>query len=167
MNINLTEIKIAAQEKEAENDAFKAFLKSKDADEIDQLVQELDAIVTPQIDCTTCGNCCRSLMINVDPPELTALAAHLGRSEEDVKAQYIETGSGDMMVINTIPCHFLSDNRCTVYEHRFSGCREFPGLHLPNFTKRLFTTFMRYEGCPIIFNVIEEMKQRLAFTWHS
>ncbi|MCK7557266.1 hypothetical protein MKQ70_20560 [Chitinophaga sedimenti] len=72
----LTEIAAVAQEKEAENDAFRAFLKSQPSDDIDVLVQELDAVITPQIDCTACGNCCNSLMVQVLPYELTRLANH-------------------------------------------------------------------------------------------
>lgn len=164
INTTLTEIAAIGQEKEAENQAFRTFLQSKDSDEIDALVQELDAIVTPQIDCTTCGNCCRSLMINVTSEELTRLATHLDRTEADVKAQYVETGANDsMMIMNTIPCHFLKNNCCTIYEQRFSECREFPGLHMPKFTRRLFATLSHYGRCPIIYNVVEEMKVKLAF----
>ncbi len=166
MNIvtQLDVIALAAEEKEAENQAFKAFLRAQDTADIDRLVQELDAAITPQIDCTSCGNCCRSLMINVTAEEVTSLAAHLQRTEEDVKEQYIETGSGSgQMVINTIPCHFLDGSRCSIYEQRFAECREFPGLHQPNFTGRLFAMLMHYGRCLIIYNVLEEMKERMAF----
>ncbi len=160
----LDTIALAAQEKEAENQAFRAFLSSKESADIDVLVQELDATITPQIDCTTCGNCCRSLMINVTPAEVTRLAAHLGRTEADVQEEYIETGANNsMMVINAIPCHFLKNSCCTIYEQRFAECREFPGLHQPQFTSRLFAMLMHYGRCPIIYNVLEEMKVRLAF----
>lgn len=155
----------AAQEKEFENQAFKAFLRSHESAGIDRLVQELDAVITPQIDCTSCGNCCRSLMINVTAAEVTSLATHLKRSEADVKEQYIETGSSNSgMIMNTIPCHFLDANRCSIYEHRFAECREFPGLHQPEFTSRLFAMLMHYGRCLIIYNVLEEMKKRLEFT---
>jgi len=160
----LADIAATAQVKEAENQAFRTFLQSKESESIDELVQELDTLITPQIDCTTCGNCCRSLMINVTADEVTRLATHLNKTEADIKEQYIETGANDsMMIINTIPCHFLKDNCCTIYEHRFAECREFPGLHNPQFTRRLFATLAHYGRCPIIFNVIEEMKVRLAF----
>lgn len=160
----LADIRAAAQEKEAENQSFRTFLQSMDSDDVDVLVQELDSIITPQIDCTACGNCCRSLMINVIPEEITRLAGHLNQTEAAIKEQYIETGSNEsLMIINTIPCHFLKNNCCTIYEHRFAECREFPGLHNPKFTKRLFATLSHYGRCPIIYNVIEEMKTRLKF----
>ena len=157
-------IALEAQEKEAENQAFRTFLRSHESAMVDGLVQELDAIITPQVDCTSCGNCCRSLMITITPVEVTQLAAHLNRSETDVIEQYVETGSNNsQMVINTIPCHFLEGNCCSIYEQRFAECREFPGLHLPQFTDRLFAMLMHYGRCPIIYNVLEEMKNRMGF----
>lgn len=164
INANLTTIAALAIEREAENESFKSFLQSQDGDVVDALVQELDALITPQIDCTACGNCCRQLMINVDAENLGRLATHLDRTEEDVIAEYIETSANrSMMVMNTIPCHFLKNNCCTVYEYRFEDCRVFPGLHLPQFNKRLFSMLSHYGRCPIIFNVLEEMKVRMAF----
>ena len=66
--------------------------------------------------------------------------------------------------MNKIPCHFLHENKCTVYEARPTECREFPGLHKPGFIKRSFATFMHYGRCPIIFNVIEALKKELNVT---
>ncbi|HEX6915118.1 MAG TPA: YkgJ family cysteine cluster protein [Chitinophagaceae bacterium] len=124
---------------------------------------ELNAAIAPQIDCTSCGNCCKSLMVNINEAEATALAGHLEMPRETFDAQYLEKGSNGMMLLNAIPCHFLSGTRCSVYEYRFEGCREFPALHLPGFKKRSFTTFMHYDRCPIIFNVVEALKERLHF----
>lgn len=101
-------------------------------------------------------------MINVSDEEADKLSNHLGQTRLNFDETYLEKG-GSMMVVNAIPCHFLAENKCTVYDYRFAGCREFPALHLPNFNKRLFTTFMHYNRCPIIYNVVEELKKELGF----
>jgi Fe-S-cluster containining protein len=62
-----------------------------------------------------------------------------------------------------MPCRFLADSSCTIYAHRFAGCREFPALDLPGFTQRYFTIQMHYDRCPIIFNVVEQLKKELHF----
>ena len=149
--------------KERENDRFKEFLGNAVSEEVDELVRELDAMVSPTISCVTCGNCCKSLMVCINNAEADALSAHLNQSRKEFDAQYLEKGSNGMMIMNRMPCHFLSDNKCTVYEYRFEGCKEFPALHLPNFKRRLFTTFMHYDRCPIIFNVVEQIKDRMGF----
>ena len=161
MVTSLTEIAVLAAQKEIENQSFQQFLKQEYGEEVDKIVHQLDEAIAPQIDCTACGNCCKTLMINVTNEEAEVLSAHLSQTREVFDKQYLEKGSS-LMVINKIPCHFLENNKCTVYNHRFAGCREFPGLHLPGFTKRLFTIFMHYDRCPIIFNIVEELKVKLV-----
>lgn len=164
-NIETDLLRIAefARRNQAENDRFTAFLKQQETEAVDQRVAALDKEISPEIDCTACGNCCKSLMIVVNDAEADALSNQLQQTRQSFDENYLEKGSNGMMIINKIPCHFLSDNKCTVYEHRFAGCREFPALHVPQFNKRLFTTFMHYERCPIIFNVVERLKDKLAF----
>ncbi|HRH47508.1 MAG TPA: YkgJ family cysteine cluster protein [Panacibacter sp.] len=162
MITNLHTIAEVAEINTAENLRFKEFLKAYDSDKIDALVFTLNELITPQIDCTSCGNCCRSLMINVDADDAARLSGHMKISSESFYKKYIEQSSqGTLAVMNAIPCHFLSDSKCTVYEARPKECREFPGLHQPGFTGRLFATFMHYGRCPIIFNVIEALKTEL------
>lgn len=151
-------------EKTEENNHFREFLQAQNTEMLDQQVSELNDLIEPMIDCTACGNCCRSLMIVVTDEEADNLSAHLQVSRGDFDGQYLEKGSNGLMILNRMPCHFLSGNRCTVYENRFAGCREFPALHVPGFGKRLFTIFMHYNRCPIIFNVVEKLKEQLSFT---
>jgi Fe-S-cluster containining protein len=161
---DLKKIKSIAAKKEVENDRFKIFLKQQDAVAIDTIVHQLNETITPQIDCTQCGNCCRSLMINVTVVEADSLAAKLKMSLQDVKEKYIEESEQGQLIMNTIPCHFLTGTSCSIYENRFNECKEFPHLHKPNFTGRLFGTLMYYEMCPIIFNVVEQLKEAVSFT---
>lgn len=153
-----------AAEREEENRAFREWLNRKDGDEIDTIVHRLNDAIAPQIDCTSCGACCRQLMINVTEYDAERMAGHLQVSTDAFKEKYVECGSS-MMIMNRIPCHFLSDNKCTAYESRFTECREFPDLHKPNFKGRLFATLIHYAMCPIIFNVVEELKTETEFRY--
>jgi len=159
---NLSTIHSLSEEKQEENNLFKEYLRLANTTFVDSIVVKLNNEISPQIDCTSCGNCCKSLMVNVNEQEANNLSAHLKISRSDFDEKYIEKGSS-MMILNSIPCHFLANNACTVYEHRFGGCKEFPALHLPNFRDRIFTTFMHYDRCPIIFNVVEQLKEELHF----
>jgi uncharacterized protein len=150
-------------EREEENSRFKDYLGEFESDLLDQQVFELEHVVSQKVDCTQCGNCCKSLMITVSNTEADQVANVLDLKRSEFDDQYLEKGMHDLMLINAIPCHFLTDNKCNIYEDRFEGCREFPALHLPHFQKRLFTHFMHYNRCPIIFNVIEQLKTQLLF----
>jgi Fe-S-cluster containining protein len=126
-------------------------------------VHRLNETVTEQIDCTQCGACCKMLMINVEPAEAESVSAHLGISTTEFKEKYIEESLQGQMIMSSIPCHFLKDKTCTVYPNRFSECREFPHLDRKNFKDRLFGTLIHYAICPIIFNVVEELKIETGF----
>lgn len=102
-------------------------------------------------------------MVLINDAEADRLSGHLGQTRERFDQEYLEKGSNGLMIMNRMPCPFLSNNQCSIYEHRFEGCKEFPALHLPNFKDRLFTTFMHYERCPIIFNVVEQLKDEMSF----
>ncbi len=161
--INKNFIKETAKKKEEENDAFRSFMKNMDGDMLDKTVQQLNEIIAPQIDCTACGACCSHLMINVTVEECEKVSANLNINAATFKQQYIEESLQGKMIINTIPCHFLEEKKCTVYAERFEECREFPHLHKSNFKGRLFGTLVHYALCPIIFNVIEELKLKIGF----
>ena len=156
-------IKKQAEINEEENDAFRLYLKGFNSDELDKKVHELNDAITPAIDCTVCGACCRQLMINVTDEEKTNVAGYLNISPEKFKEDYLEESMQGKLIINTIPCHFLSDSKCSIYANRFSECRAFPHLHEKNFQGRLFGTIVHYAMCPIIYNVIEQLKIEVAF----
>ena len=166
MVINLAQIATAATDKERENDCFAGFLKAQDEAVIDDLVTTLNQQIEPAIDCTACGNCCKTLMINVTEEEAINLGRHLDKPLPEVKAAYLEKGLGNKYIINQMPCHFLDDTKCSIYHHRFAGCREFPALTQKHFTQRLFTVFMHYGRCPIIYNVVEALKKETAFVFN-
>lgn len=163
LHTSISYLEEKALTRQNENDRFIQHLKQLNEEELDAEVHRLDALITPQISCTDCGNCCKGLMVNITAAEADKAAAGLHMSRADFDEKYVEKGSHELMIINTIPCHFLSDNKCTIYEYRFAGCKEFPALHLPQFNQRLFTVMMHYDRCPIIFNVMEELKKTTHF----
>jgi uncharacterized protein len=160
---DLEHLKREALDKEEENGHFKDYLRAQDPLRIDTMVHRLNDEISPRIDCTACGNCCKSLMINVSPEEVTHLADRLGQSEDEIRTRYIETSLMGTMVLDSVPCPFLSGTVCSIYEDRFHECREFPSLHQDGFIGRLFPTFMHYGRCPIIYNVVERLKTESGF----
>lgn len=152
-----------AIEKSAENDAFRMYLKQLNASQVDDWVIAINQEVERQIDCTLCGACCNQLIIHITDERADMLAKQQQISRKIFDEMYIEKSTGGQMVLNTVPCHFLCEKKCTIYENRFDECRNFPALDQPGITNRLFATLMHYGMCPIIFNVIEELKERTDF----
>jgi Fe-S-cluster containining protein len=155
--IDLVFIEQEAADRGLENEQFRTHLEAYPGN-LDTVVQELNARIAPQVDCTSCGNCCRTLMINVTPVEAETLANQLGASLPSLKETHLEESMGGQLIINTIPCHFLHDNKCSIYTDRFTECRDFPALHRDGFRERIFSTLMHYGRCPIVYHLIQELK---------
>lgn len=160
---NLSEIAALSIEREEENDQFHYFLQALPPAEVDEKVFTIQQTITPQIDCQQCGNCCKTLMIQVTAAEADRVAAHVQQDSAAFTSAYLEKGIGEQMIMQSMPCTFLQNRSCSIYEHRFAGCREFPALHVPGFTSRFFTVAMHYGRCPIVFNTIEALKIECNF----
>jgi uncharacterized protein len=161
---NLTAIASAELELAEENRHFIDHIRATDTNLLDQHVQQLNATIAPQISCTDCGNCCQTLMVNITEPECVRISNFLEKSTQEFKEEFVETSlTGEMMVLNKMPCHFLKNKSCSIYEHRFTECKEFPQLNNDNFKSRTFSTMMHYGRCPIIYNVMEQLKVVLNF----
>jgi uncharacterized protein len=162
----ITDLSVIARheaEREEENHTFREHLKRQQPDELDAAAMRLNAEISPQIDCTQCGNCCHTLMVNITKPECDRISTVMNMETDAFKEQYVETSLAGKMILNRMPCHFLNGKVCSIYEHRFTECREFPHLHKPGFHDRVFGTLMHYGRCPIIYNVIEALKTETGF----
>jgi uncharacterized protein len=165
LKTNLEEIANQEIKLESENRAFMQHIRAyEDELVLDAKVNTLNATIAPQISCTDCGNCCNTLMVNITEPECNRISDYLQLTTTQFKDQYVETSaSGEIMVLNKMPCTFLKDKACSIYEHRFTECKAFPQLDVPNFKSRTFSTMMHFGRCPIIFNVIQKLKIELGF----
>ncbi len=85
--------------------------------------------------CTSCGDCCRGPepgFVEVDAPMITALAEHVGLTEESFTRRYVRRLANQAGMLSLIEkkngdCVFWEDGQgCTVYEVRPTQCRTFP-----------------------------------------
>jgi len=166
-----------AQEHEDENQDFRAWIKGHGPgdDGLNNVVQGLTKEIWSQIDCTECANCCRTTLTRVVPDEFAPLARTLGLSIEDLKVQVLhrEDDVGEMGEagwVLPLPCPLLDGNLCRVYDERPQQCRDYPNLHT-DFRMHSISRFTNAEICPIVFNVIEELKVELRWSglrrWRS
>lgn len=163
MEHNLAIISSILTAQQAENEGFREFMECVDEKELDSLVMRLNNRVQPKIDCTNCGNCCKTIMINFEEKETEQVAEKLNITKEEFINKYVERGLGNNLIMKSMPCSFLENNMCTVYAQRFEGCRDFPYLHIPRFQKRLSQFYLHIEVCPIAFNVLQSLKKETGF----
>jgi Fe-S-cluster containining protein len=169
MPYDLVQIRQRAEEKEDENYRFRRFLKTQcklEPEEIDQRVFAATRRVWAGIDCTACANCCREVHPTFTEAEVDRLAQRLGMGHAEFVESYLEGSEPDSenpWTTRTTPCPFLKDNRCSVYEDRPADCRGYPYLDEPNFVFRTLAMIERTFTCPIVYQVMEELKGSLGF----
>jgi len=164
IEIDIDRIRNLSEEKEEENWAFRSFLKSCEIppSKIDLVVQKLNTTISSQIDCQTCGNCCKEILPVLKENDAISMARQLKLSINEFKNQYlVKTEDSDGYTFNTNPCPFLKDNRCTVHGFRPEDCRSYPHLHKKNFVARTISVIKNCSVCPIVFNVYENLKNEV------
>ena len=68
------------------------------------------------------------------------------------------------------PCPLLDGTRCSCYKDRPKDCRSYPHLHEKEMTTRLLGVLGNAEVCPIVYNVLENLKAELVargFDWRG
>lgn len=166
MIVDLVQIERLAQEKEAENLAFRRYLHGHHRPEHE--FEEVAARVESEIDCTKCANCCRTMDVEARAGEAEAIASYLEMQVGEVLRLYMEfdphTGARTVAQRNG-ECVFLDGNLCLIYEVRPRACRDFPHTHPHGVTlgSRWSSICSHSRHCPILFNALEEYKHRLGY----
>jgi Fe-S-cluster containining protein len=169
MALDLVQIRALAKRKEDENWRFRQYLKAGcnlKSDEIDRRVFETTAHVWAGIDCTTCANCCRELKPTFSEEEVDRVALRLGMERQRFIESYLERTEADdekPWQTRSTPCPFLESNLCSIYEDRPADCSEYPYLYKPGFASRTLGMIERTFTCPIVYEVMEELKKSLGF----
>lgn len=164
VEINLQKIQDLSRQRKQENAQFKVLLRNIPTKKVDALVHQLNQEVSAIMDCTTCGNCCKQLEPPVDQDEINRLATLKGMNVNYFEGDYVgkEVNTG-IQFLKCQPCIFLKTNTCEIYEQRPASCADYPHLHQPNFKFRWKSVMANYAVCPIVFNVVEQLKEELNY----
>src|SRR5690349_4747717 len=169
MAVDLVQIRGLAERKQDENSRFRLFLKTKcnlKPDEIDRRVFAATRRAWAGIDCTKCANCCREAKPGFNEGEVNRLARRLTMTRQQFIETYMEhseLGDEKPWTTRTTPCPFLKDNLCSVYEDRPADCSGYPYLYEPDFVFRTLGMIGRTFTCPIVYEVMEELKKSMGF----
>lgn len=165
---DLSKIEKLSIQKENENFKFRAFLRGLDPSEVDRVVHRLNRKVSRAIDCTECGNCCHSLVPGVTEVEITRLAALDNITKEEFDSRHLEDDKfAGTKFLKAIPCRYLEGKICSIYDMRPNECRSYPHLHKKGFVYRTLSVISNYGICPIVFNVMENLKIETNFKSQS
>ena len=164
MNVELAKIYQLAKQNKRENEHFRLFLKQFSSKEVDATTLKVYEKVSAEIDCTTCGNCCKLLEPPVNEQDITFFAKKMNLSETDFLRNYVqETENKKEKFLCVQPCVMLHENRCTIYENRPESCADYPHLQHGAIKYRMKSILANYAICPIVFRTIENLKKELNF----
>ena len=137
MRVNAKNVNELAEKKFDENHDLRQYLKWQSelpGEELDWLVSETASRIESCFDCSICANCCKELSPTMTENEVSRLAARLGLTTEDFRRQYLQDNpdpqedddqdgqNGVRWKLRGMPCPFLKDGRCAVYEDRPEQC---------------------------------------------
>lgn len=152
-----------AKEKHTETKKYFAKLKKKNPKRLDLLMQQLHDEEFERTDCLTCANCCKTTSPIFTNKDISRISKHFRMKEGEFVDQYLERDEDDFMVLKTAPCTFLnvSDNSCMIYDVRPKACAEYPHTNRKKFVQLTNLTLKNTEVCPAVFNIVEELKNKL------
>jgi len=169
MPVDFVQIRSLAKQKEGENRGVRRFVKLEcnlDSEEMDAQVFDATRRVWAGIDCTACANCCREVRPTFSNQDVDRLAARLKMPPQRFIDAYLdrnEEGEANPWQTRSMPCAFLKENRCSVYEDRPADCQRYPYLYEPEFAFRTMAMVERTFTCPIVYEVMEELKRAWGF----
>ena len=127
---------------------------------IDAMFHRANDEVSAVVDCTQCAQCCATLRPELHDDDVERLARRLDLTPAQVRERYLRVDEGSL-VFADLPCPFLVDRRCSVYEDRPEDCRSYPHLHKDEMVFRLLSVIENSETCPIVYEVLERVRREV------
>jgi uncharacterized protein len=130
-------------------------------DKIDARAIEAHEHFFSRIDCTQCANCCKTRNAEFKKADVKRIADFKNVKPKDIVDQYlkIDEENPTAFLSKTLPCTFLEDNKCSIYEVRPTACKDYPNTQKKHFTSRSYSHSDNSLVCPAVFHILERMKE--------
>jgi len=165
--IEPSKIYTVAQKHVEENYEFRTFLKEHaDSDTLDAQFAALHHELFAEYDCCKCNNCCRAYAVVLNDDDIERISRHLGQSKRDFINENLEKSDFDENEyrINKQPCIFLCDDgKCSIQAVKPSECEGFPFTDKPNRLESMLGMIDFAEECPVVFEILERLKEIYHF----
>lgn len=138
----------------------KVFLQRFARQKLDfSFLQQVHEEVFEQINCLSCGNCCKTAHPIFTKTDASRIATFLRMKPGELEARFLRADPEGDLVPNQIPCPFLNgDNTCQVYEVRPKSCRSYPHTDAKEGWGRPALLAKNTVTCPAAFHIVERMK---------
>jgi Fe-S-cluster containining protein len=125
---------------------------------IDNHSKKVEKGIWDEIDCLTCGNCCKKMTPTFTEKDLIRISAHFNQTPQEFKKQWLRKSGKDWVNVKQ-PCQFLNktDNKCSIYEIRPVDCAGFPHLSRRKWEDFANMHKQNIDYCPATFKLVEHM----------
>ncbi len=170
MIVNLRQFRTNVQAYKKQMRHFLTRLENKPPKALHQMADHADKEVWQEINCLTCGNCCKVMTPTFTKTDIRRIAGHLQMTQDEFKEKWLRFDEKDKDWQNKKqPCQFLNltDNKCSIYEVRPADCSGFPHLTKKKVTDYLHVHRQNIQYCPATYKWTEKMKtmmQNIAAT---
>ena len=141
--------------------SFLTRLEKKPPKALHKMADHADKEVWQEIDCLSCGNCCKKMTPTFTPKDIKRISAHLEMTPMAFREKWLvfEKKDGDWQNKKQ-PCQFLNltDNKCSIYAVRPADCAGFPHLTKKKVTEYLHVHQQNIQYCPATFKWVEKMQ---------
>jgi Fe-S-cluster containining protein len=129
---------------------------------LDTLAAKADAEVWQEVDCLSCGNCCKQMTPTFKKADVLRISEHLGMTPDAFRTKWLTLDDeGKDWINKKQPCQFLDmkTNMCSIYAVRPADCAGFPYLKKKKMIDYIHIHQQNVEYCPATVRLVEKMKE--------
>ena len=140
--------------------SFLTRIENKSPKNLQQLAEHADKEVWQEIDCLSCGNCCKKMTPTFTLKDIKRISAHLEMTPLAFKEKWLTFDKDGDWINKKMPCQFfnMADHKCAIYEVRPADCAGFPHLAKKKVTNYLHVHRQNIQYCPATFKWVEKMQ---------
>jgi len=126
---------------------------------LDNLVAQAETQVWREVDCLSCGNCCREMSPTYTNKDIRRIAYHSRLSPAEFKKKWLRRDKNGDWLNKSTPCQFfdVETNRCGIYAIRPADCAGFPHLTKKKMVEYMHVHKQNINVCPATFKMVEKM----------
>jgi len=161
MIVNLRSFKQKVRYQKKALRLFLSRLEKKPPPEIHKMLDRVDKEVWAEIDCLSCGNCCKKMTPTFTVKDIKRISSHFSMTPVAFKEKWLRYDKKDDDWQNKKqPCQFLNlaDNKCSIYAIRPADCSGFPHLTKKKAVDYIHVHKQNIQYCPATFKMVEKMK---------
>jgi Fe-S-cluster containining protein len=132
---------------------------------LDTIAAKVDAEVWKEVECLSCGNCCKQMTPTFKKADVLRIAAHLDMTPAAFRNKWLTLDDeGKDWINKKQPCQFLDmkTNMCGIYEVRPADCAGFPYLKKRKMSEYIHVHQQNVEYCPATVRMVEKMKSLIS-----